>query len=761
VITRRSGALNFDAITAPTLAALLEALEPVRRLDRELALVDLTLGGWRGNAAADEILGQLDCERENVLAPSSLPPFERSADFIGKLVDQEGAGDLLVQRCLELAERILAAAERHREVAAFVVLMPLPGLPLGRANSLLIEFIAQGLPASRRLLLVRTTSGTPDLPPRWVCEWRGDAAGAVESPSQDTDLVPGVLTSAVANALSGAAQLIPLRHGFLVPPERRLPPSAYGRLAFDRLAARTAAWGWLQAYAQVHGNRYFVDTKLLRTEAGARFFEGAPDIALCLLSRALACVDDPLERAVLQATMQGMLIAQLRFEEAAQLEPPPAITLPVELRGALALSKAWGLVMSDQAKAAETYFAEAEQLLAKRAGCRENLYLMNIRALNRLKLGDPDGAAAIERDIERRLNALPVPDWQLVYINSINQARLHRRARRYDQALVCYDRAFATCHGARSLSDLVYGNACAAMLAADRGAMEESFLAWLRAALHWLASAAPESFAQRAARTIVGRSIRTEEDVVEAVSVALARSVSVAAKAVGALPTHAGESAATFVQPARLPSPPAFAFGGPGWGLLACETAAPVAFTGTEYDSLRALVTTILHDRAPAVAPLRTIAVDDQLGRDVPTVITEMLASALRWNAPSLAFAGVASIVLDAPLCHRLEQELRVQLAPIVANVLRRPEGLRFEFKRYLPPCLVREPLAALVSLADGRRAADLRTAAGPAEELLPALRLLEEARILDLSLTGDGCLAAGLDLQAVAGHGATDGGQQ
>lgn len=124
-----------------------------------------------------------------------------------------------------------------------------------------------------------------------------------------------------------------------------------------------------------------------------------------------------------------------------------------EFRGSLALAKAWGLVMTQRPQEAEPLF-ELAAVRQRQGDARFELYLLNIRALNQLRLGKFDAAFALEARIQQSLQERVQPDWQLAYVNAINLARLQRIRRDHARAREQYLRAFAINAGLRSQSDL-------------------------------------------------------------------------------------------------------------------------------------------------------------------------------------------------------------------------------------------------------------------------------------------------------------------
>jgi tetratricopeptide (TPR) repeat protein len=430
------------------------------------------------------------------------------------------------------------------------------------------------------------------------------------------------------------------------------------------------------------------------------FAEGSWDLAARLVGR--AAEGGPR----FEAHAQGMRIAMQDFEAAAA-GPDPTPLYGSKLRAFLLESKGWALTMLNEPRRAEEYLASARSSMAGQNGSRDYLYLLNISALNRLKLGDADGAMAMEQEIRSAHDRLPDRDWPLEYVNSINIARLERRRGDLDAAERSYARAFATTLGARSQVDLVYTNLMWARLYEAMGRDDEAAAAWVRTALHWLASDAPEALGPRATAAFLGRPLADGEDLVEGVSAVLLE----------ALGASAGDEAPPVIPVRRLEDGARLlGVGAPGWGVLVTPDDAAATVVSRGFVALRRAVGRLVGEPG-------TIVVDDRFGCDVPTTRAELLEVCVKRGAERLVFDGVAES-LSADRRRALDDTLRVSLGPAVAAV---DEDL-VTFKRYLPPLRLEPEAARLVAMLDGEPSvAELQQRA--------LLRELEEARVLSLRL--------------------------
>jgi hypothetical protein len=135
-------------------------------------------------------------------------------------------------------------------------------------------------------------------------------------------------------------------------------------------------------------------------------------------------------RASLDCFLQGVRIALQRFEEAADWSYPSG-AIPAELTRSLQIARGWSLVMCGKTNQAEPFLQNARDLSkVDKQRSIGYLYLLNISALNRFKLGDIECALEMEKEIESSHSMLPSRDWQLEYVNSINMARIYRHLRK-------------------------------------------------------------------------------------------------------------------------------------------------------------------------------------------------------------------------------------------------------------------------------------------------------------------------------------------
>lgn len=763
-ISRDPGPLILEGIYAATLASLLRTLGHTAT---DIAVADLSLGAWRAHHVASEFCTQLgltpleSAKRliHNIMSASDTPDLY---DDIGVRIDAETSGDRSTLIALDLATQVAATAS-ERSTRTLLVFAPRYRLPWENENLLFIRFLIQGLRgSSTRLILACADSDDPIVPKDWVINWLNRPEPVQPAGSKGfLELVPGVVEPEVAAAIekagqTGDASLLPLADGsMLVAPEGRRSPYDVSRSEYDQLAIVVRP-RWLKAYAQFFGKDLHVKPWLLCIEAQKQFAEGSYNIALRLMERAISCCRTPMQRAICQAQVQGLRIALHRFREAAEV-PDPSPEIPQVLRRFLLQAKGWALVMLDDSARAELYLREARDSFEGERHGRGYLYLLNISALNWLKLGNLEGALALEREIEASHSRQANRDWHLEYVNSINIARLHRRRGDTEIAERYYQRAFATTLGARSESDAIYTNICWAKLNKQRGRLEQAFLSWIRASLHWASSSVPEALSPRVAMAILGRKLSPTENIAEEVSAALASSLlaSATTKVRWATSAVADLGSDVWFSPVfvrvdqvselMIPGADLCAVGAPGWSILATQTPTVPQFVGRNHRQLRSLLYGLLKSMCPGddLADLETIVIDDRFGREIPKTRCELLETCVRLRIPKMVF-GTEIVKQDRNVCIRLEKASRVQLASAVDRV--EFDGCRayVTFKRYFAPkILVREEGQILTSLDDQpslEELAERLQVGGHLGHLLRLLRSLEQTRMVNVYLPDKYC---------------------
>jgi tetratricopeptide (TPR) repeat protein len=733
-----------------------------------LLAADLSLGAWRHFQVACDLFAQLGLEdpasrplkaRRGAPVVPELPPSRG----VGQLIDRETLGELCVLDAFRLADETVGALKVCKAMT-LCVLAGSHGLAWEPADVLFVRFLAQALrPTEHQLLIVACGRQDPGLPPDWSVTWSEVPPGSEPATAGDPDsplsLVPGVITAELRRRLDpkGVQALIHLRGGcFLVPPVLRCGLGTAPSERYDQLGRAASGIAFLASYASYWGTDTAISPSSLWEHVRSVFDAGGFGLAIRLLERAMRAARTPRERAVFELLAQGARIRSGQFEDAARIDEPDQRVAP-ELGGWLWFTKGWGLTLLEKPSEAEMCLERARDLLGGRGESDEYLYVLNISALNRLKLGDWDGAFEAEQRIRSQLEGIDSGRWQIAYINSLNLARLSRRRGDFEGAERYYREAFSTSYGAWSESDAMHFSVCLARLDEARLRHLDAVRAWARAALYWVSSPVPEAIGSRVMGAVIGSAAPPPScNLIDQVTVALASHLVANARAAG-LPCEPStlESADRSLPVAFVRSAD-FAPGQGGsdiWhahrvaGHLVFGIAAEVApvLDAEANRRLRALLASLAR---PAILraddPIRTIIVDDRLGCGLPESEAGFLAVCLRLGLRAVSIEGRPA-KLDRRALEQLELRLCVRLGSIVSRVSQRGDDVVVAFKRYLKPRMLVGTAANLVRLiADGSPAEvrDMLAAAGRNSDL-SLLRALERDRIIELFLPEDVSLAA------------------
>jgi hypothetical protein len=123
---------------------------------------------------------------------------------------------------------------------------------------------------------------------------------------------------------------------------------------------------------------------------------------------------------------------------------------------------------------------------------------------------------------------------------------------------------------------------------------------------------------------------------------------------------------------------------------------------------------------------------------------------------------GKECIALEPESCHRLKSDTRVRLGRAVNRVEMQGAGASVTFKRYLPPkSLSTNERLILTLLDDHSTVKDLAAhaqAIGSVSYVLEIVRALERSRIVELDLSEESCIRAGLTLPSPPSGASTTG---
>lgn len=753
-ITRSPGLRPVGVLPADRLAELLASARARAGAPGRILLADLGLGGWRGHHAARELFDAAGLAFPEPARPPRAASGFSYAGLISRGIDAEARGNGVALRALELAVALVECLHAHAPVSVLVI-APRFGIALGADNRWFLQFLEQGLgEGPHRFALVCGGPPPPDLPPAW----RLEAAPSTESAAREAmpdgrsrllALVPGMLTPSLLAELDlaeAAPALIEMGESYLVPPSARRPPAEAARFDFDDLAAASKGVAWLRCYAQIHGNNFFVEPAFLAEQAWQSFGQGANDIALLLLDRAIACERAPDARDALRAQQQGMRIAMHRFADAAKAGAPSGSVTGIG--NFLVKAKGWSLVMSGAAAAGRRFLADARAFPGTvAAGSIDDLYLRNITALAEARVGNPDEALRLEQEITAENGRSEPFDWQLHYVNMVNTARLLRAAGRLDEAREAYMAAFATGAGNLSESDRVYDEACLARLAAERGRPDLAMQHWLRAALAFAAARVPEALAPRCVAMLLAKRSGADDDVTEAVAGVLGDALLAAdaelspgrCRLAGEFSDESGVvPAPTFMFADTLSCRPCEIFGAigaEGWSVIAVRSPAHLAFDGLRHRRLRRLLARLIGRAIPADAAsgFSTFVVDARHGRPIASNEVEQVESCIGLGLSCSVFEDRKTRLAAASI-EALQQASRLRLGPLVRQVEFAEGSARVVFKRYLGERREDDRYGVIAAAAAGDSTVGAVTAAADrasSAEICGRIRSLEQARIV------------------------------
>ena len=717
-----------------------------------IVAADLSLGAWRSHQIASEFRAQLQLAG-GIEASSATHGAAHGHSRVGRLIDMETSGSRCTLEALAIA-RGIAAAVAGQSPTCFCVLAPRHNLSWEPGDALLVRFLAQALKSTHhRLVLVSSESRDPALPSDWRVTWSRASRLGTGEPSDHRQsiatLIPGIITPPLVQTLRlvDTTSLLALPGGcFLVDPRFRRDSPEIAPKRYDELAAMAAQFTWLAAYATYHRSGHDLNPGHLWEHARKESEAGGFGIAIRLLTRAAPLARTATERHIFELLAQSCRLANAQFSDAAECTVPDD-DVPSELRGWLFHTKGWALTMLGRAVEAEPFLEQARDLLRRMQGSEEYLYLLNISALNRLKLGDWKTSIFLEQEIRSALDRVEGGRWQLTYINSLNLARLHKRIKQPEIAERYYREAFATTNGVRSDSDAIYMNVCQARLDEDRGRHAEAYQAWLRAALYWVSSPAPEGISRRVAGAILGPATWAEGNVNDDVSAALISHLQTNATVAGmdreasAIATACPDLASTFARPGALSETDSSTTWralclAARW-LLGCDDAVPAAISSTANRRLRSALAGLVALLQPVAVQPRTFVVDDRLGRDMPATEAELLAVCLRLDVRTLV-VDEKPFDFGLEASRRLQGLLRVRLSDAVDRVRFEPPEAVVIFKRYRDlRRLQGSACNVLAALQDKDSTVDevCRVSTGSAQPAMQLLRELEWNRIIELIL--------------------------
>ena len=603
---------------------------------------DLSLGIWMPSAIARDLSHQLAITLPEVF---HIPPRGFSSQ-IAAFVDAETTGDVTLILASRFADLIGAEMNSHKKSVLIIVCPIVPSL-LGRDNVSFIDYLRARVPGLRVVLLFYTNLfidilGSNSFAPLFAFQESEHITVRVGAYASIPGVIPHDLAIQIGEReLRGARTL---DNGVLLLPaccRMQLEQAAAG-LPIYRLSNQSISIA-VQLYHEYNSSNPQLD--ILQQIAWHSLFNGSWDLANKIMLRCRSASVGSKYEWLYVVQHQGMRIAFECFDDVVSEAEVPDNIEP-QLAGYLTLARAWGLLMCGRPRLAEPLFDVCRRVLPKFVDAEGYCWILNISALNRLRLGDLKGALDIELVIRRQIESKKLSP-QLNYINGLNLGRLYRRLNDFERATASFDRAFATTAGCASAGDHVLREYSSYQNLLARHSYSEAFWALVRSALYWLASEVPEALPARAVRIITHSKGVTRN--VEA---------SVAGVFIDRIMAFAREEGFDWLT---------YELWGETQQLDFCMTATdgvevPLIF-GDERMSgcvlrggsrrrfrhcgggLSALLTYIMKRGLPKIIAdefehTESIGIDDRFGLGMALTRTDLLATAIRLNAQRIAFAS-------------------------------------------------------------------------------------------------------------------------
>lgn len=704
-------------------------------LSKECLFSDLSLGAWKGHWAVHELCTQLGIDVYEYLQPliGVDNQEEEYAAIISRLIDNESTGDQNFIIAYESCKRIIVELVKQH-IKCVVIIPPLPGYFWEPENIEFIQLLSEGLKTtSCKVVLLNFAAAS--FPTDWQVTF--DFLPANQLIPTGSFPIPGLIAGQLASKLQ---ELIPSSSLFLsrghvvIAPSERTNENSYPSLFFSRLKT-VESTSHLRVFFEIQRLRNNGEIGFLQWEAAKRFSEGGYAIALRILVAIRNKIIDKLELASVVSQIQNIRIALMYFSEAANEKAPPE-DLPNEYKASLYQSKAWGLVMTNRPHEAEPFFELARKYLSKTKYPRVYLYLLNISALNKLKIGDLDSAFGFEREIENKLSLQKNIDWHIVYINSINQARLYKKIKDYELAQTYYLKAFEVNNSLKVESDLLYFNFCFAQLEELKGNNNRAFIFWLRSSIHWLSNEHPEALAPRVAQAILGSGLSSKGVSVESISIQLENALrSICRKMDLVFEDFESSGTITFSRIDRADENPEIALGMAGLGIMASSKVVRSVYNGLEYNSLKGLTHRILCLILPELKNYTTVYSDSQFGNELPVSSQELLSSCIRYQVSKIIFGEKKYFFTQKEQFDFLLSS-KVRISQAIASIDRGENELIVYFKRYKRPINLLEiekMILENIHLYSSVRC--IYEAYKKDDSILKVLRRMEEKRLISIFL--------------------------
>ena len=636
---------------------------------------DTSKGSCEGHQIAKQLFNQLSLQRPESIQPMiGVEEYRHYNDTINRIIDNESIGDINFIRSFELARKILKAS-RIQHVSDIVILIPEASSEWAIEDKHLIELLIQNAKGFNiKVSLVSYYAYI--LPTDWT-ETKNQTIM-----SEEARFTFGIVNSHSVKEFSELPfQFHALKNGFSLielKATQTLSKSELNQLkALPQFSSRVAL-------LMTHLKEELANIDFLKEQASLRFSEGAYGVSKKLLDFASKHTNNDLDKAIVLSQLQNIRIALLEFKEAAEAVIPE-LNIPDSSKANLYQSKAWGLVMCNKPQEAEILFQLAREHFDREAYPRAYFYLLNISALNKLRLGEMKAAFTLEKKIENSLEQMEIPDWHVLYINSINQARLFKKERALDASQAYYKKAFHINDFLRVDSDLVYFNLCMAQLEELKENSYTAFILWLRTCMHWLSMEMPESIAPRVAQAIMKKRLSNKSENINTISNQLLAELKRLAENNDYKIGTTCKKHIAIKQLEKSDLRPEWGIGRDGVGFFTSSEEASLNYTSVAYNQLNNVVIDLLQQILPELKNFSTILIDSQYGMEMPTNGKEILLASIRNEVEHLSFNS-KSYFLNSENKTQTLMKSNVRVSPAISHITKREGEITCHFRRYRKP---------------------------------------------------------------------------
>lgn len=725
---------------------------------------DISLGAWAPHQVATEFYKQLGITfPENVygdmlhINTSASGNFLSYSEMIGKGIDGEAIGDITILMSYKMAIG-LSSYLTSAGPTIFIVFMPLYNNQWTKENKWFLQFLSEAIKDTPHQLLFASARKEAHSPKDWTLLWKNDASSLLEH-ALEPELwhhLPGVLDSELTkNVVTDTDHIIRLRNDCYIPASMVRPdPQGVPATIFEKLSLAVGSSHTYKAYLIFKSSNFFVDTKLLSGLAWKCFSQASTDLATLYMERAFFCEPNALQRAILNCQYLGMLIATMQFAKVAAA-PQPGKTAPLAIRSFLLEAKGWGYVMVNQPDKAFQMFLEAKDILEGAENgdnnIKELLYLKNILALCKLRLGKTEEAVNDELQIFEATELLAEMDYRLRYVNAINLSRLFKRQNDIERSLHFCQIAFDTTYGNRAFGDLIFTNLNIAntVRKTDR---ERALHHYVLAAIHWLACDIPEALNNRIYYAICGDKENSDKLVREEfISFCLYDKIMscVPATYVGEVPPKNAPSFTTIgAHKSSSDRDEISAVLTSYGGLFFSNGQTTKWISGKWYEQLSVLAASLLFDEAGISTPSVIIA-DSRYGAEIPANMDELVISSMKYDVKNIYTKEGLYIADELHLQAIAADAVTIALSSAVSKIERKHTGLQVSFKRYHTSILISKQNEGFEVLDKILAEPGLFVTYGSFQHMLSALDSLERQHIIQLKPTTESCLKDGIRLHS------------